>query len=706
MQESTSPAAPSLSWRRKLGFSLVLVALVLGTLELGLRMAGVRPADEADDPFVGFAGSAPLFEPATDDAGNPILVTAPSKRGYFNPQSFPATKAPNTTRIFCLGGSTTYGRPYDDATSFAGWLRPLLAAADPGRSFEVVNAGGISYASYRVARLVDEILQYEPDVLVVYTGHNEFLEERTYAEVRDRSPLLRAALDAVNGTRIGALAGRVLGTRDDAVDGRTVLPAEVQARLDHSAGLDLYERDDALTAGITRHYEQALREIVARAREAAVDVVLVTPASNLAGFSPFKSQPSPGLDDSRQREAEAAMGAARAALEEGDPASAVEAAARAVALDPRNADAHWVHGRALRAADRSDDAESAFRTARDEDVCTLRAPSGFVELVRTVARDTGAPLVDYVQLLRDEAIRRDGNPLVGNQFFLDHVHPTIEGHRLLAERLVDTFVRNGWIERSPDYGPETVARIAERVESSVTEETHARALANLALTLSWAGKSEDSRRLADRALESGVEDGTILLMAARHAALEGDHEAALGYYQRAVKAAPNDAVTRSQMGFFLAGTGQPEAAVAQFYLASLLWNDNETHHQQLGLALEQIGRHDLALAAYERALELAPQDAKLQRKVSGLSERIPAEARFADLQPQVTRHPSGYPESLTTTRSNASGRRVPDGFRVEWYDTGELRSFTLLRAGAENGPQVRWNRQGIETARTGVAAPE
>jgi hypothetical protein len=53
----------------------------------------------------------------------------------FNAQQFPREKAPRTTRIFCLGGSTTYGRPYDDTTSFAGWLRELLASATPATAW-------------------------------------------------------------------------------------------------------------------------------------------------------------------------------------------------------------------------------------------------------------------------------------------------------------------------------------------------------------------------------------------------------------------------------------------------------------------------------------------------------------------------------------------------------------------------------------------
>src|SRR5690606_36651928 len=104
-------------------------------------------------------------------------------------QSFPARKQPGTFRIFTLGGSTTYGHPWRASTSFSGWLRELLAGLDTSaggpRRFEVINAGGISYASYRATRLAAELARFEPDLFVVYNGHNEFLEERTYREARD-----------------------------------------------------------------------------------------------------------------------------------------------------------------------------------------------------------------------------------------------------------------------------------------------------------------------------------------------------------------------------------------------------------------------------------------------------------------------------------------------------------------------------------------
>jgi len=153
----------------------ILIFLLL--LEGGLALFGVKPALQTEDPFVGFASNVPLFVPSSGPKGKQILTTAPNKLNFFNPQSFTRDKSPGTYRIFCLGGSTTYGRPYNDTTSFVGWLRELLPVAESNKNWEVINAGGISYASYRVAHLMEELVNYQPDLFVIYTGHNEFLEE-------------------------------------------------------------------------------------------------------------------------------------------------------------------------------------------------------------------------------------------------------------------------------------------------------------------------------------------------------------------------------------------------------------------------------------------------------------------------------------------------------------------------------------------------
>ena len=178
------------------------------------------------------------------------MEPAENKLRWFNHQSFPKAKPDNTFRIFCLGGSTTYGRPFDDKTSYCGWLREYLVEVDPTQNFEVINAGGISYASYRLVKVMEELAEFEPDLFIVYTGHNEFLEERTYREIKRVPGVVRNFGTVVAKSRTYALAQGLTRNHDGqgtgAADGDSGLAADVNTKLDNGAGLDLYHRDDEL----------------------------------------------------------------------------------------------------------------------------------------------------------------------------------------------------------------------------------------------------------------------------------------------------------------------------------------------------------------------------------------------------------------------------------------------------------------------------
>ena len=229
-----------LSLGKKIVFSLVVCGVFFLGAELLLAVVGVRPVLYEEDPYVGFASHIPLFVPAKDTDGVAMMVTARNKYRLFNPQEFPRDKATGTRRIFCLGGSTTYGRPYDDTTSFCGWLRVMLPVADPSHTWEVVNAGGISYASYRVANVAEELIQYDPDLFIIYCGQNEFLEQRTYADIREMPArswglAARSAIPAFFSTVKKVVDA---ATSDDEPDGsdRELLPGEVKTLLDGAVG--------------------------------------------------------------------------------------------------------------------------------------------------------------------------------------------------------------------------------------------------------------------------------------------------------------------------------------------------------------------------------------------------------------------------------------------------------------------------------------
>jgi len=85
-----------------------------------------------------------------------------------------ADKPAGIRRVLCLGESTTAGFPYPEHGSFPALLRTILQERDPGQQWEVLNCGMTGISARTVADLMPELLSVQPDVIVVYLGHNEF----------------------------------------------------------------------------------------------------------------------------------------------------------------------------------------------------------------------------------------------------------------------------------------------------------------------------------------------------------------------------------------------------------------------------------------------------------------------------------------------------------------------------------------------------
>ncbi|MCH8830468.1 MAG: hypothetical protein IID45_12905, partial [Planctomycetes bacterium] len=167
-------------------FAIGLMPFVL--LEISLRAFDVGRPTEYADPFFGFSKLHPQFE---QDEDRGVYVTTRSRLALFGKQEFAVKKPKNGFRVFCLGGSTVRGRPYTTETAFSRWMQIELSAGDRSKKIEVVNCGGLSYASYRLVPLLEEVLKYSPDAIVIACGHNEFLEDRTYKAIKSQSAARR-----------------------------------------------------------------------------------------------------------------------------------------------------------------------------------------------------------------------------------------------------------------------------------------------------------------------------------------------------------------------------------------------------------------------------------------------------------------------------------------------------------------------------------
>jgi len=88
-------------------------------------------------------------------------------------QHFYDPKPAHTFRIFCLGGSSTYGLGFHERTAFPERLGVLLNSQEGSTKAEVINLGVVSFTSDGVLRMLKQALEYEPDLVIIHMGHNE-----------------------------------------------------------------------------------------------------------------------------------------------------------------------------------------------------------------------------------------------------------------------------------------------------------------------------------------------------------------------------------------------------------------------------------------------------------------------------------------------------------------------------------------------------
>ncbi|MEE8526409.1 MAG: tetratricopeptide repeat protein [Thermoanaerobaculia bacterium] len=587
-QRSATTSPSPLPWWKKLLFSLLATALFFGAVELMLALFGVEPVLYDDDPYVGFSSTVPHFAAAKTD-GKAVMETARNKLRLFHPQSFAADKPAGVTRVFCVGGSTTYGRPYGDVTSFCGWLRELLAAARPDRRWEIVNAGGISYASYRVALLMEELSDYQPDLFIIYSGHNEFLERRTYGDILASPRAVRGLAALASRTRIFTAAqqasARLRRSAEEIAEEKPRLDDEVRTLLDASVGPDAYHRDEALRDKVLRHYRFSLARMVDIARSAGAGAVFVNPASNLRHASPFKSEHRDGLTAAELEHWQALFDQAEDTHAEGRFAAALASLDEAAAIDGRYAHLHYLRGGVLDALGRPGEAKTAFERARDEDVCPLRALGPMRAIVDEVAAERRVSVVDFIDLV--ERLSPDGIP--GEEVFLDHVHPTVEGSRRLALALLETLRRDGFVEPRPSWDEDAVRHVKENVERRLDPATHGLALSNLSRVLGWAGKLEEAWKLALKSAKLAPNVAAVHHQAGICAHLTDHLDEAVFHYRRALELDPSTATAHSNLAVILDEAGRDrEAAVHYRRAIALLGDKNAAYRDSLRQALAKL----------------------------------------------------------------------------------------------------------------------
>lgn len=417
---------PPRSGRRIWLFRLVAIMLGLlpfALLEAGLRLAGVGHRSELVIPVDGAAGWY-QFNPAFDRQFYGLAdLSGPE------PRPFQLPKPANVRRILVVGGSTVVGFPYASELAFPRVLELLLQeqAAD-GERIEVLNAGITAINSSTEVAVVEQGLAAAPDLIVIYSGHNEFYGPGGVASSAGSfSPWWFRTLAACRTLRLMQLAQRWTQSTPSDAGLLSTLPA------------DLHITEDSATfqSAVSR-FSDNLRAMVRAARSARTPVVLVTPVANEHHQPPVEPLSSSLAAGWVER-----LVAAERELQWADPAKALAALETLEREAPRQSRVLFRLAQALEKAGRASEALIRYRQALDADGCRFRAPSAFRKTLLEVAAEFPPDQVTALDL-HPVLSAADPDGLPGRRHFLEHVHFTWTGNFEFGRALAETVSRDVW----------------------------------------------------------------------------------------------------------------------------------------------------------------------------------------------------------------------------------------------------------------------
>lgn len=357
--------------------------------------------------LLNYGGNLNLFIEGPEGYENYLRCNPNVARRYFTYQSIVPTppkqlilkeKPDNGFRIFVIGESSAAGFPYGNNASFPMYLKRMLQKTFPQKQIEVINISMSAINSYALLDLMDEIIEYKPDALLIYTGHNEYYGAlgvgstqsignsrwfvRTYLKLQKFRTFLLIK-DIISWFKINL--NKIIN--DDISLQTSTLMEEVVAEQIIPYKSKLYEQGK-------KQFQENIELIIQKAKANNVNVILSELVSNLKGQKPF------------------------------------------ISVNDKFGNADSCYNKAVYYESIGDykKAKEYYIKSKDLDALRFRAPEEFNEILHKQSKKYKLPIVPLINYFENES--PDG--LIGNNLMLEHLHPNKDGYFLIAKAFYNT----------------------------------------------------------------------------------------------------------------------------------------------------------------------------------------------------------------------------------------------------------------------------
>lgn len=386
-----------LRWFRVIAFSIPVLILLFAEGLLRLFNYGhdtslfIRYPDDHNYWVINKYASEKYFT----DTGN-------ATKGNIEP--FKVQKAKNTFRIFVLGESTTAGYPYLHNGSFHRWLEYRLMHTYPDVNFEVINVSLTAVNSYTVLDFGKQVVNYQPDAVLVYTGHNEYygaLGIGSTSHIANNRFLVQTVL-ALKELRLVQLVNNLISSFKPA----SSTPDQRENLMKRMAQQQsIPYQSEAYKAGIAQ-FKNNMTKLCQFMLDKNVPVFLSTLVNNEKDLKPF-------ISDGSDTSANMMYAGANDAYQSGKYALA----------------------------------KQEYIKAKEFDLLRFRAPEAMNGIITALPKQ-----YSNVHLVNSRTVFEQHSPngILGNETLLEHVHPNLYGYALLSEAFYQSIKNAGLIKAHPD----------------------------------------------------------------------------------------------------------------------------------------------------------------------------------------------------------------------------------------------------------------
>lgn len=322
-----------------------------------------------------------------------------------------SSRSKGVYRIFIYGGSTVAGLPirqWGFVAQFKFWLRKL----HPERTIEIYNFGKPAASSDYVRYSLEKTISHNPDLLIVLCGHNEFLTRKLKSwpeKVVESTPL----------TRVMNRAWKELQYRFYPPKANNILPEHIQT----------FDRKSSLFRMKIKNYFNNIHQIVKRAQEHRVPLILLTAPYNLSDWPPVHKRIYKGKYEEKYRLQITQL----ENLLSQSPKKAATKLEEYINSNPEDPMLNYLLAKANESMGNFEYARKLYLKAKDRDPLPWRVLSEFNQAIRNEAKQSaGVYLVDLEKIF--QAYSEHG--LIGFKLICDNCHPTPLGNAIIARELI------------------------------------------------------------------------------------------------------------------------------------------------------------------------------------------------------------------------------------------------------------------------------